>query len=231
MKKEELKKGKPKLFSKIFRILPLTIIVLIGVLVLKGMSYAPLIKEEIESAATVTLPKLEPAAGGEEEEKKEEEVLPENVRTEPPEERIHIFTEKERELLEKLSERRKELEEWEKDIAMKANLIEASSKKLDGKIEEMEKLKMTLEEMLVAYQEEEATKIRSLVKIYENMKPKEAAEVFDQLDMKILLEIVDKMSERKAAPILSKMDAKRAKQLTEELAKEQDLAKMAGIKK
>jgi flagellar motility protein MotE (MotC chaperone) len=69
----------------------------------------------------------------------------------------------------------------------------------------------------------EESQLQSLVKIYENMKPKAAAGVFEELDMDILLEVVSRMKERKVAPILALMTPTRAKELTFELAQRQQL--------
>jgi len=69
----------------------------------------------------------------------------------------------------------------------------------------------------------EETQLQSLVKIYENMKPKAAAGVFEELDMDILLEVVSRMKERKVAPILALMTPTRAKELTFEPAQRQQL--------
>ena len=73
------------------------------------------------------------------------------------------------------------------------------------------------------YDEKEQEKIRSLVKIYENMKPKDAARIFEEIDMDVLLDVVDKMKEKKIAPILAKMNATRAKEITTELAERRKL--------
>jgi flagellar motility protein MotE (MotC chaperone) len=45
----------------------------------------------------------------------------------------------------------------------------------------MESLKTTLSELLAQYNEGETNKIKSLVRIYENMKPKDALELFNTL--------------------------------------------------
>ena len=60
--------------------------------------------------------------------------------------------------------------------------------------------------------------MQRLVKIYEAMKPKDAARIFDQLDMNILLQVVERMAERRVAPILADMSPKRANELTAEIA-------------
>ena len=72
--------------------------------------------------------------------------------------------------------------------------------------------------MLALYNEKQDTEIRGLVKIYEAMKPLDAAAIFNEMEMPILLEVIDKMSERKVAPILAGMSPKRARDVTQELA-------------
>jgi flagellar motility protein MotE (MotC chaperone) len=121
-------------------------------------------------------------------------------------------------LLQRLSARRDELNSWEKDIKMKESLLEATEVRLDRKIDEIQGMQASLRTLLDEYSKHEEAEIRSLVKIYENMKPKDAAQIFDEMEMPILLLVVDKMSERKAAPILALMTPAKAKDLTVELA-------------
>lgn len=61
------------------------------------------------------------------------------------------------------------------------------------------------------------------MKIYEAMKPKEAARIFEKLDMPVLLDVVERMKERKASAVLAKMDPTKAKSVTLELAQRRDL--------
>lgn len=133
------------------------------------------------------------------------------------------FTQREVDVLEKLAERREKLDSWEKEIALREKVLEATEARIDQKMVEMEALNKKLEESLTAYRQEEDTKIKSLVKIYESMKPKEAAKIFEELDMNILLLVVDRMSERRVAPILANMSARKAKEVTEELAEQRKL--------
>ncbi len=124
------------------------------------------------------------------------------------------------ELLQKLSERRDELDRWEKDIQLKENVLAATEKRIDNKIAQIDSMKAEVSNMLAQYNEKEDAKIRSLVKIYENMKPKDAARIFDEVEMPVLLLVIDKMAEKKVAPVLAEMDSKKAKQLTVELAEQ-----------
>lgn len=129
----------------------------------------------------------------------------------------------EKEILENLAKRREELEEWNRSIALRENVLNATEQKINAKIEELKKLKSEVSSLLSDYDEKENAKIKSLVKIYESMKPKDAARIFERIEMPILLKVVDKMKEAKAAPILAKMSPKKAQILTIELAKQRQL--------
>lgn len=132
----------------------------------------------------------------------------------------HRFTAVEVELLQSLSKRREELDRWEDNIKIKESVLDAAEKRIDEKIQQIEGMKKQVAALLAQYNKQEDAKINSLVKIYENMKPAEAARIFDEVEMPILLLVIDAMAEKKAAPILAAMEPKKAKQLTVELANE-----------
>jgi flagellar motility protein MotE (MotC chaperone) len=54
--------------------------------------------------------------------------------------------------------------------------------------------------------------------MYEQMKPGEAATIFNDLDMQVLVKVAGGMNPRKMAPILAKMTSVRAQALTLALA-------------
>lgn len=189
-------------------------------------------KEEKAQAPEETKEKKEDAS-------KKPSASAEDAKTEaatPPEENKNVSTQApdtvkakqeysqiEVDLLQSLSKRREELEQWSKDLDVKDNLLTATEKRIDQKLAGMQDLKKQLDKQLALYNEKEDAKIKSLVKIYENMKPKDAARIFEQLDMAVLLEVVDKMGERKVAPVLAAMDAKKAMLVTTELAEQRRL--------
>lgn len=129
----------------------------------------------------------------------------------------------EMDVLQKLSQRRGQLDLREKDIERRESLLKAAEDQIERKIAEMKSLRGTIESLLRQYNDQEDSKMRSLVKIYENMKPKEAAKIFEQLDMEILLEVVERMKEQKVAPILAEMDPGKARTLTSELAQRRQM--------
>ncbi|HTJ57623.1 MAG TPA: hypothetical protein VL418_08695, partial [Devosiaceae bacterium] len=58
----------------------------------------------------------------------------------------------------------------------------------------------------------------AIVKLYDTMKPQDAAGIFDGLDMNVLVHVAKAMDPRKMSPILAKMNPQKAQELTTELA-------------
>ncbi len=133
------------------------------------------------------------------------------------------MTDEEIELLQSLSARREQLETRERDVEQRETLLLAAERRIDEKIAELGKLQNTIEGLIVKHDEQSEKQMLSLVKIYESMKPKDAARIFEELDMIVLLEVVERMKERKTAPILASMNPKRAKAITLELAQRREL--------
>lgn len=122
-----------------------------------------------------------------------------------------------------LKVRRERLDKKEKVMMQREALLRASEKELDRKFEELTKIKGELNELLNVQSQEEEKRIRSLVKVYENMKPKDAARIFDTLDIQILVDVTSRMSERKLSPVMAQMNPERAKTVTVFLAEQKSL--------
>jgi flagellar motility protein MotE (MotC chaperone) len=121
-------------------------------------------------------------------------------------------------VLQALAERRKALDVRENDVAIREKLLAAAEARIDEKITELKSLKGQIDTVFKAEETEGDAKYDSLVKVYENMKPKDAAAVFERLDMTVLLELLGRMNERKLAAIMAAMDPERAQAVTVELA-------------
>ena len=117
-------------------------------------------------------------------------------------------------LLKHYADRRAELEKSAKDVAMREALLSAAEKRIEQKLKEMEKVRTEIQNLLKMGDERQSQQLESLVKIYETMKPKEAARIFEELEMPVLLDVIQKMKETKTAPILAAMDPSKAKQVT-----------------
>ncbi len=127
------------------------------------------------------------------------------------------------ELFNDLSERRKKLEQKEQEIIKREALLKAAEKELDRKYHELNSIKNEINILLKQQTDEEEKRIKSLVKIYEGMKAKDAARIFNTLDMDILVRVMAGMSERKLSPILASMEPDRARSVTILLAEQKSL--------
>lgn len=121
------------------------------------------------------------------------------------------------ELLQHFAERRAELERRQKEVEQREALLAAAEKRIDQKVQEMEKVRADIQKLMRQGDEKQTAQLESLVKIYETMKPKEAARIFEELDMPVLLGVIEKMKEQKIAPVLAAMDPLKAKAVTSAL--------------
>lgn len=126
-------------------------------------------------------------------------------------------------LLQSLAERRDALDAREAGLAEREALIAAAEKRMDEKLAELKAVETQIQAAL-SQQQATAQQMASLVKIYETMKPKDAARIFDQLDFAVLIEVVGRMREAKSAPILAAMNPEKAKLVTVALAARADQA-------
>jgi flagellar motility protein MotE (MotC chaperone) len=132
------------------------------------------------------------------------------------------------ELFQDLAERRKEIEAREQEMSTREALLKAAEREIDQKYQELSQLRGEIEKLLEKQSEEEQARMQSLVKIYEGMKAKEAARIFDTLDLDILVSVMSKMSERKLSPVLAAMNPERARTVTILLAQEKQLPSLPG---
>ena len=89
---------------------------------------------------------------------------------------------------------------------------------MQERLKELQALQSKLEQEAADRQKGQEAAWDNLVKLYEAMKPRDAATIFDDLDMPVLIELARRMNERKAAAILSSMQPDRARDLTARLA-------------
>lgn len=132
---------------------------------------------------------------------------------------ITNLTASEIEVLQQLVARRAEIERRAGEITRREAVLKAAEERIEAKVQELKKLQTGVEQAIRRYDEQEEQRRKSLVKIYETMKPQEAAKIFEQMDLTTLVEMVERMSERKVAPVLAAMNPVRAKQVTTELSK------------
>lgn len=127
-------------------------------------------------------------------------------------------TDGERTVLLELRQRRQELDARETALVAREFVLAAAEQKITARVAELQALQKKLEVLDAARQQREDAGWQGLVKVYETMKPRDAAAIFNDLDMAVLLQVVDRMKEAKAAPVLAAMQPDKARELTTKLA-------------
>lgn len=139
--------------------------------------------------------------------------------TVPAEAAPHPVDQAERALLEQLRARRSEIDAREQTVAAREVVLQAAERRMARRVEELTALQQRLEGLERARADREEAGWRGLVRTYEAMRPREAAAIFNDLDMPVLVEILDRMGERKAAPVIGAMRPEKARDVTAELAR------------
>ena len=128
----------------------------------------------------------------------------------------------ERAILERLQDRRKELDNRDRELGMRESLLKVTEKRLQAKVAELKDMEARVNEAIGNRDKAEAQRFKSIVAMYENMKSKDAARILERLDMRILVEVANKINPRKMSEILASMTPEAAEKLTVELARHAD---------
>jgi len=129
----------------------------------------------------------------------------------------------ERALLQDLRERRRELEKREQEAALREQLLASTERRIDEKIKQLQTLEKRIAQLVETHKAQENEQLAGIVKVYETMKPKDAAPIFQRLDLDIQMQVATRMKDRSMAAILSDMDPDSAKTLTTRLATRSEL--------
>lgn len=133
----------------------------------------------------------------------------------------------ERAILERLTERRQELDARERELAVRETLLQAQEKRLEAKVNELKDVEAKITTATQKKQDAELAKLKGLVTMYENMKAKEAAKIFERLDVRLATEVANQIAPRRMSDILAQMSPESAERLTVELANRNDKAQPA----
>jgi flagellar motility protein MotE (MotC chaperone) len=124
----------------------------------------------------------------------------------------------ERAILERLQERRQEIEARGRELEIRDGLMKAAEMRLEARVAELKSMEARVTAAVQAKEDSDSVRFKSLVAMYENMKPKDAAKIFDRLDLAILVQVTSLINPRKMSDILGQMSSDAAERLTVELA-------------
>jgi flagellar motility protein MotE (MotC chaperone) len=135
------------------------------------------------------------------------------------EQNVQQISPSERAILERLQTRRQELETRAREIDIRESLLKSAEKRIESKVEELKATEARITTATGQKAETEAARMKGLITTYEGMKPKDAAKVFDRLEMSVLFEIASQIAPRKMSDILGLMSPEAAERLTVEMAR------------
>ncbi|XAP13110.1 hypothetical protein ABC766_04990 [Methylobacterium fujisawaense] len=124
----------------------------------------------------------------------------------------------ERLLLEKLGARRDALRQKSEELELREKMLGEAERKLETGLGDLKKAEDKVDAVAKAKEEAEKQGLKNIVTMYEAMKPKDAARVFDRLGLDVLVPIVLAMNPRKMSEVLAVMQPETAERLTVALA-------------
>jgi flagellar motility protein MotE (MotC chaperone) len=124
----------------------------------------------------------------------------------------------ERALLDKLGARRDALRQKSEELELREKMLGEAERKLETGLGDLKKAEDKVDSAAKAREDAEKQGLKNIVTMYEAMKPKDAARVFDRLGHDVLVPIVLAMNPRKMAEVLAVMQPETAERLTVALA-------------
>jgi flagellar motility protein MotE (MotC chaperone) len=124
----------------------------------------------------------------------------------------------ERAVLESLNQRRQELDARARELDLRENLLAATEKRVEARLAEIKETEARINATAQKKDDAEAARFKGLVSMYENMKAKDAAKIFDRLDLRILVELAAQINPRRMSDILAQMSPEVAERLTSDIA-------------
>ncbi len=128
-----------------------------------------------------------------------------------------------------LEDKKAMIEQQQKSLEEARKALKAYEEQIDEKIKSLAGLKQQIEADLALLEQKKSqkemekeaeyeAKIGRLVKMYAGMKPKNAAQIVDQMDLEVAQEIFVRMRETNASEILAFVNSEKAAKISERLA-------------
>lgn len=129
----------------------------------------------------------------------------------------NAFTNSEILILQELAERREALDVRSKEIDKRAIQLKVAETEIEKKLQQLKEYEIKLSKLINQYSQKEQENLSSLVKLYTTMKPKDAARLFNTMDLDITVALLKGMKPSTSSAILSQMSSERAQAITAEL--------------
>lgn len=123
------------------------------------------------------------------------------------EEEIRVFS--------KLQKRKTELDQREVDLAKLEEELQKQKLELEEKLKDLEKVRQGVASVLKERISVDSEKLDKLVDFYSNMKPQNAAKIFEEVDESLAVEILGRLKKKNAAEIMNLVKPDKAQRLSE----------------
>jgi flagellar motility protein MotE (MotC chaperone) len=121
-------------------------------------------------------------------------------------------------VLQALSARRQALDSRGEQIETQDALMLAAEQRMSERLAELRALETHVNDLLGQLDEAQEQRLASLVDVYQRMRAKDAATVFDGLDNDVLVQVASRMRQANLAEVMGRMEPARARTLTQMLA-------------
>jgi flagellar motility protein MotE (MotC chaperone) len=122
------------------------------------------------------------------------------------------------EVLQALGARRQALDQRATQIETQGDLMAAAERRLDQRLAELHQLETSVNGLLGQLDQQQQQRLANLVDVYQRMRAKDAANVFNSLDDNVLVQVASRMRQANLAEVMGRMQPDRARHLTQLLA-------------
>lgn len=208
---EQKRTAKPAKQAAGVRLMPAVMATVAVVLGLKAVAVAEVVAETATSEHATEEHAPAPAAA-------EGAATPANQCAPPTLAEMAGLSAAEVQVLQALQERRQALDARGEQFETQDELMLAAERRLDERVAELRQLESHVNDLLGQLDEAQEARLASLVDVYQRMRAKDAAAVFDGLDDDVLVQVASRMRQANLAEVLGRMDPARARSLTQMLA-------------
>ncbi len=93
-------------------------------------------------------------------------------------------------------------------------VLAAAETRATAQIQKLSTIKRDVEALMQQRSNLQQEDLKRMVTIYETMKPRDAARIFNDLETDIIIDVLDRMAERRSAPIIAELEDGKAREVT-----------------
>ncbi|QCN99225.1 flagellar motor switch protein (plasmid) [Azospirillum argentinense] len=93
-------------------------------------------------------------------------------------------------------------------------VLTAAETRATAQIQKLSAIKRDVEALMQQRSNLQQEDLKRMVTIYETMKPRDAARIFNDLETDIIIDVLDRMAERRSAPIIAELEDGKAREVT-----------------